>query len=88
MKINEGEIMALEISEMNPEALFATGFEDCLVGYVEQASKVLAAYSREKCINKLMADSDMTWDEAEEYFVFNVVGAYVGENTPVFLTLL
>jgi hypothetical protein len=28
---------------------------------------------------------DMTSEEAEEYFEFNVQGAYVGENTPAFL---
>ena len=27
----------------------------------------------------------MTYEEAMEYFTFNVTGAYVGENTPVFL---
>ena len=28
------------------------------------------------------------WDEAVEYFEFNVAGAYVGEATPTFLTTL
>ena len=28
------------------------------------------------------------WDEAVEYFEFNVSGAYVGEATPTFLTVL
>ena len=28
----------------------------------------------------------MTWDDAEEWFEFNVVGAWVGENTPAFVT--
>jgi hypothetical protein len=29
----------------------------------------------------------MTHEEAEEYFSFNVEGAYVGEQTPVFLEM-
>jgi hypothetical protein len=28
---------------------------------------------------------DMNFDDAEEYFEFNVVGAYVGPNTPTFI---
>ena len=28
------------------------------------------------------------WDEAVEYFDFNVSGAYVGESTPTFVTVL
>ena len=31
--------------------------------------------------------SKEAYAEAEEYFEFNVIGAYVGENTPVFVTL-
>ena len=30
----------------------------------------------------------MTTDEAEEYFEFNVIGSYVGELTPCFLTCM
>ena len=28
---------------------------------------------------------DMTHEEAEEYFEFNIAGAYVGENTPTYI---
>ena len=28
----------------------------------------------------------MTYEEAVEYFEFNVIGAWVGEQTPMFLT--
>ena len=31
---------------------------------------------------------DQIWDEAVEYFEFNVAGAYVGEATPTFLTIM
>jgi hypothetical protein len=27
----------------------------------------------------------MTWEEAEEYFEFNQMGAWVGDSTPCFL---
>ena len=34
------------------------------------------------------AKIDQIWDEAVEYFEFNVAGSYVGESTPTFLTIL
>ena len=43
-------------------------------------------YDRKKCIRIL--SETMSSDEAEEYFEYNVVGAYVGEQTPVFVNLL
>ena len=74
------------ISEANPDALLADGFDDALIGYVERAgSQPVACYSRKKCIEVLMQQG-MAEDSANEYFDFNVVGAYVGESTPVFLT--
>ena len=40
-------------------------------------------YDYEKMIEVLM--QDMTQDEAMEYFDFNILGAYVGEYTPIYL---
>ena len=76
------------ISEINPDALFADGFEDALVGYVEIFNKLVAAYDRDKCIDILMIRDGMSSEEAVEYFDFNVTGSYVGENTPAFITTL
>ena len=39
----------------------------------------------DKAIEILFEDSEMTMEEATEYFEYNVAGAYVGENTPVFM---
>lgn len=64
--------------------LLADGFEDAFIGIGRQFGKPMAVYNREKCIDIL--SKDMSYEEAEEYFCYNVEGAYVGENTPVFLT--
>jgi len=32
-----------------------------------------------------MAQSDMTFEDAEEYFEFNVACAWIGDTTPAFL---
>ena len=72
-------------SEVADGALLADGFEDALIGYGYQFNYPIAVYSRKGCIDILMNDGIMEYDEATEYFDFNVAGAYVGESTPVFL---
>ena len=72
-------------AEINEDMLFADGFDDALVGYIERAGmSSIACYDKHKCIEILARD--MSYEDAFEYFYFNVVGAYVGENTPCFLT--
>ncbi len=41
-------------------------------------------YDRSKCIEILMRDG-CTYEEAVEYFEFNVSGAWVGDRTPGFM---
>lgn len=75
------------LSEENPEALLADGLERALVGYGAQYSKpVLAIYDAEKCVRVLMEDNDWSREEAQEYFEFNTACAWMGENTPIFMT--
>ena len=73
------------VAEANEDMLFADGFDDALVGYIERAGMPsIACYDKDKCIEILA--NDMTHEEAIEYFYFNTAGAYVGENTPCFFT--
>jgi len=65
-------------------ALFADGFDDAIIGVARGfGESPVVAYDRAKCIEILM--QDMPEDEAEEFFSFNVIGAYVGESTPIFI---
>ena len=62
------------------------GFEEALVGIVDSyGSNYRAVYDLEKCVLILVERDGMSFEEAEEYFSFNVLGMYVGEHTPVFL---
>ena len=76
------------ISDLEPDALLADGFEDALIGTVTIFDKMLALYDEQKCIEILVKRDGMTEEEAQEFFSFNVTGAYVGEHTPAFATLL
>ena len=73
------------IAEINEDMLFADGFDDAIIGYIERAgTPSIACYDKYKCI-EILAE-DMTYEDAIEYFYFNVLGSYVGENTPCFFT--
>lgn len=62
------------------------GYDDCIVGIVEQFGRPpIVCYSLPKVIQKLMADG-MSEEEAEEFWSYNQIGAYVGDSTPCFLT--
>ncbi len=78
--INE---MLEELLGEDETVLLADGFEEAFVGVGRQFGKPFAVYDRNACIGELM--KEMSWEEAEEYFQFNVEGAWVGESTPVFL---
>jgi hypothetical protein len=44
-----------------------------------------AIYSGEIMVEMLVETSDMTEEEAIEYIDFNIIGAYVGETTPIIM---
>jgi hypothetical protein len=59
----------------------ADGFDDAIIG-VDLISMRLI-YSQKKILLNLVAQG-MSLDEAIEYFEFNILGSYVGEQTPIF----
>ena len=74
------------LADANPQALFADGFEDALIGMARRCGQpALAVYDYDKAIKILMERDEMEMDEAIEFLEFNTVGAWVGENTPIFL---
>lgn len=75
-----------EIVESDVEMLSADGFEAALIGVVTgRAGMHVLCYDRDKCIQILMERDGMDWETAEEFFEFNVAGAYAGEGAPVYL---
>ena len=79
--------MNLNIDEES-EFVSMDGYDDCIIGMVEQFGRPpILCYDRSLVIKKLM-QSEMSYDEAEEFFEFNQIGAYVGEGTPCFFTAI
>ena len=66
--------------------LLADGFEGAFIGISHRFGfdVQVATYDRETCIEILMRD-DLTREEADEFFEYNVIGSWVGDETPVFV---
>lgn len=71
----------MKITNLPEDAVIADGFDDAIIGITTNG---IVAYSYKKCI-KILVNQGMELDEAVEYFEYNVDGAYVGENTPIYI---
>lgn len=65
--------------------IYPDGYEDCILGVAEKfGGPPVAVLDVEKMLDKMRQDG-MSDEEAMEYFEFNILGAYVGEETPVYV---
>ncbi len=71
--------------------LKADGFDDAIIGTaygmtVSDDEGPVLVYDIQKCIDILMDGAvDMTREDAIEYFDYNVLGAFMGPQTPIFM---
>jgi hypothetical protein len=66
--------------------LKADGFDEAIIGYgTKKGSEDSLVYSYEKCVDILIEKQGMTYEDAIEWMEFNVVDAYVGPTTPIFV---
>jgi len=76
----------MTITEEYPDILTLDGFDEAILGVVERINLQVACYDRNKIIQILMRD--MSEEEAWEYYQFNILYAYMGESTPVYLDFM
>ena len=81
--------MAIEdydIHEFAEGAVILDGLDEAIIGIVEEfgnGPRIL--YSKPKILNILCERDLMTQSEAEEFYDYNILGLYGGEQNPVFL---
>lgn len=90
-----------EIAEINPEALLCDGFDKAIIGLGERINLgPVVAYDVEKILDILALDMEpeesdlqegetieiLKYNMAREYFEYNILGAWMGEFTPIFIT--
>ena len=81
--MNRKDIIDLYADD-EPEILFADGYDKAIAGVVWDGERTRVVYTTEE-IRKILMEDGMTYDEASEYFDFNVAGAYMGVYTPLYL---
>ena len=62
----------------------ADGFDSCIIG---KDSRDRAVYDADAMIDVLVMRDDMTREEAEEFFWYNIDGSHLGDETPVYVFL-
>ncbi len=64
-------------------------YDVCVVGIAERCGmEAVAVYDKDCLLRMLVEKEGMTEEEAVEWYEYNMVGAYVGERTPMFMTRL
>jgi hypothetical protein len=87
-KPNRPQLIKERLTEENPDALLADGFDNALIGVCRRCTQPpLAAYDYEKVAQSLMNDG-MSYEDAVEFIEFNIVGAWMGEHTPIFVEVV
>lgn len=67
--------------------MFADGFDSAVIGltYDANAGHWRVIYDCEMCITLLMQRDGMSFEEAVEFFDYNVTGGAVGPQSPLFM---
>jgi hypothetical protein len=72
------------LEEIEESTLLMDGFDEAFIGWSRRINEpLLAVYSYDGLIKVCTERDGMSFDEAVEYVDFNVVGAWVGEQTPI-----
>ena len=83
MKDNSEKISDF-LDQFGLTTLIADGFDEAILGVYVHDDNPKVIYDSHKCVDMLM-EQGMTNDDAQEYFDYNISGAYMGEKTPLFI---
>ena len=81
--MNRKDIIDLYADD-EPDMMFADGYDEAIAGVVWDGERTRVVYTTENILAILMEDG-MTYDEASEFFDFNVAGSHMGVYTPLYL---
>lgn len=79
--------MEIDIDEYAEGAVLLDGLEGAIIGITEEfgnGPRVL--YSKSKII-EILTSQGMEFDEAYEYYGYNILGLYAGEQNAIFLDI-
>ena len=66
-------------------AIVSDGLEEAIIGQTTRNGENVLAYSADKIIDILVKRDEMEYQEALEFYEFNIGCLYAGERTPVLI---
>lgn len=71
------------LEQIDESALLIDGADAALLGFTNRVnSPLLAVYDYDKLVN-VFIDDGMSYEDAVEWVDFNIVGAWLGDQTPI-----
>jgi len=61
-------------------------FDSAIIGLAQRIGMDVVCYDKEKVLELLCVKEEMTYEDAVEHFEYNIIGSWVGDTTPVFLS--
>lgn len=80
--------MDIDIDQYAEGAIVLDGLDYAIIGITQEfgnGSRIL--YSKNKILQILRERDGMTHTEAEEFYDYNILGLYAGEQNPIFLDI-
>ncbi len=88
MSKTDNEKLEEFLADIDDEIIIADGLAHAFMGLTSTPEGVVAVYSTERIISNLMENDNMDFETAEEYMHHNIIGANVGQRTPVFVDVI
>ena len=73
------------MNEQTEGTIVLDGLEDAIIGQTTRNGENVLAYSADKIIDILVKRDEMEYQEALEFYEFNIGCLYAGERTPVLI---
>jgi hypothetical protein len=80
-------ILNFIIESEEDDFLRVDGFDDCVIGSCEKDHHLVLVYSIDAIVDKIADDDNISYEEAEEYFYYNIAYQRLGPKTPMFVNM-
>lgn len=75
-----------ELTDDNPDAVVLIGYNKAIIGIADRINlKPVLIYSIDKIIEILIDGGIENYDEAMEFYEYNIYRTFIGEDSPIFL---
>tara|TARA_R100000458_G_scaffold27715_2_gene25273 strand:- start:693 stop:1022 length:330 start_codon:yes stop_codon:yes gene_type:complete len=82
------ELDPLIQERLSEKAVILEGYNDCIIGIgsIFPHSYSVLIYDVGKIIDSLVKKDGMSFEEAEEFFAYNIAGLFDGPGTPILMS--